>query len=118
MSRATITTASEANRRRARRTPVSGQSKIQCRKGRLGLGPNLVVKVLDLSETGACLIVKTALRPGDEAELLLSGPSFGRPLECPAEVVWSVALADGCHGVGLNFVKPIRSADRLRLAKV
>jgi len=81
------------------------------------LGPNLTVKVLDLSETGACLIVKTALKQGEETELLLSGPSFARPLQCPAQVVWSVTLADGCHGIGVNFVKPLRSAERQRLSK-
>jgi len=117
MTRQAITTASAANRRRARRSPVSGLTKVQCRKGVLGLGANLTVKVLDLSETGACLIVKTVLNQGEEAELLLSGPSFARPLQCPAQVVWSVALADGCHGIGVNFVKPLRSAERLRLSR-
>jgi len=117
MSRLPITTASTTNRRRARRSPVSGHTKVECRKGLLGLGPNLSVKVLDLSETGASLVVKTALHPGDEAELLLSGPSFARPVRCPARVVWSVTLAAGGHALGVNFERPLDAAQRHRLAK-
>lgn len=116
MDRQTITTASEVNRRRTRRTPVSGQATVQCRKGRLGLGPDLTIKVLDLSETGASLIVKSAVRQGEDVELQFSGPGF-RPLQCLAQVVWSVALADGSHGIGVNFARPLRTAERQRLSK-
>jgi len=118
MSQQAITTACATNRRRSRRAPVSGLTKAQCRKGLLGLGPNLTLKVLDLSETGACLIVKSALKVGDETELLLSGPSFVKPLQCLARVVWSVALADGSYGIGVNFAKSLRFADVQRLGKV
>jgi hypothetical protein len=117
MSRHVITTASETNRRRARRTPLSGVARVECRKGSMGLGPNLTFKVLDISETGASLIVKTAVREGDELELLISAPSFIRPLQCLAEVVWSVTLSDGSHGIGVNFAKPLRTAERQRLSK-
>jgi c-di-GMP-binding flagellar brake protein YcgR len=118
MSRQGITTASEANRRRARRTAVSGHVKVQCRKGRLGLGPDVAFKILDLSETGASLIVKAAVREGEDIELVFCSPGFPRPLSCPAEVVWSVALADGSHGIGVNFTKHLSTAQRQRLAKL
>jgi hypothetical protein len=117
MSRQGITTASETNRRRARRTPVCGAARVECRKGRLGMGPDLTLKVLDISETGASLIVKTAIRETDELEIRISAPSFSRPLQCLAEVVWSVALADGSHGIGVNFTKALSTAERQRLSK-
>ena len=117
MSRQGITTASETNRRRARRTPVCGAARVECRKGRLGLGPNLTFKVLDISETGASLIVNTPVREGDELELRISAPSFSRPLQCLAEVVWSVTLADGSQGIGVNFAKQLSTAERQRLSK-
>jgi hypothetical protein len=108
---------SQANRRRARRIPVNRLAKIQCRKSRMGLGANLTEKVLDLSETGVCLIVKAALKPGEEVELLLDNPGFTRPLTCPGKVVWSVALADGSHGIGVDFHKALSAAVCQRLGK-
>jgi hypothetical protein len=117
MTRQSVVTASQANRRRARRTPLSGLARVECRKGRLGLGANLTVKVLDLSETGVCLIVKSALKPGEDVELLLDSPGFPRPLSCPGEVVWSVALADGSRGIGVNFAQALSAAACQRLGK-
>ncbi len=52
------------NRRLAQRRPAKHRVKIVCRRGALDLGPNLAVSLLDVSETGARLIVKEAVQPG------------------------------------------------------
>jgi PilZ domain len=117
MSAQPITTASLANRRRARRCQVNGRAKTECRKGLYGLGRNEAVTTLDLSETGARLVVRTALTPGTEVEVQLTGTGVARPLKRPARVVWSLPLADGNHVTGVTFDKALPYADLQRLAR-
>jgi PilZ domain len=118
MTKQHITTASLANRRRARRCTVSGHAKIECRKGAYGLGRNLAVTTLDLSETGARLIVQAAVAPGEAVELLLSGPGVPKPFRRPGKVVWSVLLPDGSHAIGVALDRHLTYGDLQRLAKV
>jgi len=118
MSKQQIFTASLANRRRARRCPPSGQVKMECRKGSAGLGRNMAVTTLDLSETGARLTVRGPIAMGDEVEIQLAGPGVQKPVKRSATVAWSVLLHDGCHAIGVAFGKPLGYADLQRLARV
>jgi hypothetical protein len=118
MTQQRIITASLANRRRARRCAVSGLARIECRKGVGGLGRNLAVATLDLSETGARLVVEAPLAPGEAVELLLSSPGVARPFRRLGKVVWSVLLEDGSRAIGVAFEKILAYADLRRLARL
>jgi len=118
MSDPQVFTASLANRRRARRCPLSGQAKAECRKGATGLGRNVAVATLDLSETGARLVVQVPLAVGEEVELKLAGPGVQKPIGRAGRIVWSVLLQDGNHAIGVEFDKLLGYADLQRLARV
>ena len=47
--------------------------------------------LLDLSKSGARLLVPVPLQEGQEAALALQEPSQTQPLTIPAVVVWSAA---------------------------
>ncbi len=76
-----------------------------CRKGTLGLGPNIAVGLLDVSETGVRLLVKVALPKGQEVEVSLLPPGHAREFRLTGQVVWSQETTDGHHCVGIHFDK-------------
>jgi hypothetical protein len=106
-----------ANRRSGRRFALSGSSRIECRKGTLGLGPNIAQSTVNLSETGVKLILKTTLEKGKEAEILLHGPGLTRPLRRVGRVIWSRPMEDGTCCAALRFDSPIPYADLQRVTK-
>ena len=91
-----------ANRRSAIRHPLRSDIRIECRKGSMGLGPNLTQSAADLSQTGVCLTVRTVMKKGDDAEVLITGAGGATIKRC-AEVAWVVVQEDGLHLVGLRF---------------
>jgi hypothetical protein len=93
----------EKNRRLSPRRHPKRTTKATGHKGVLGLGPNVVLSVVDLCENGARLVVKVPLEKGQEVEVNLQGQSHARPLKLPAVVVWSVPTADGNYSVGVTF---------------
>jgi hypothetical protein len=92
---------SQINRRASRRWDFRGSARVECRRGTLGLGPNLVREAMDLSETGIRLLLRSPLARGEEVEVVIHGMGV-RPVKRFARVVWSVA-ADGGWQVGLAF---------------
>ncbi len=112
------TNASRTPRPRARRAPARGTSRVCCHRGTLGVGPNLAVQVLDLSETGIRLLVRQGMEPGEEIEIGLEGLNHPRPLRLPAQVVWSVAAAGGGYCIGVQFQRRLTYADLHALARV
>ena len=96
------------NRRRAPRRKPKKSSRVFCYSGRYGLGPNVAVTLLDVSETGVRLVLKVPLAVGDEVEIGLDGIGERRPSKAAAQVVWCIPLADGNHCIGARFDKPLR----------
>jgi hypothetical protein len=96
--------------------PPKGGTKAYLSGNPLGLGANLAVSVLDLSESGVRLVVKTELRPGQGVEVHLEHLT-SRAVKVPAEVVWCLPGADGRFVVGARFVRPLAYADLLALAR-
>jgi hypothetical protein len=96
-----------ANRRSALRRTPKGSAKVHCYAGKYGLGPNVAVGLLDVSEYGVRLIVKTAAKPGREIEIGLETVRGQRPTVVKAEVAWCVELADGNFCLGARFDKPL-----------
>jgi hypothetical protein len=107
----------QTNRRQSRRFPASGTARVECRKGTIGLGPNLVLRALDISETGIRLICKQALDKGTEVELLFSGVGMARPLKRLAQVSRVSACEDGSFCLGVQFDRRLNFAELQRLTR-
>jgi hypothetical protein len=60
-----------ANRRGSRRQQAKKSAAATCQKGSLGLGANLALSVLDVSETGIRLLARAALRTGQQVVITL-----------------------------------------------
>jgi hypothetical protein len=92
--------------RRSRRLPSKGSTRVKVFRNTLGLGPNIAVLALDISETGARLAVQEDLPPGHELEVYLEGPAL-QPFRCAARVTWSSKSEDGLFIIGVELHKPI-----------
>lgn len=104
------------NRRAAPRRPVKPCARVICRKGALSLGPNVARAVIDLSETGACLVLEAELAPGQEVEVEIQAPILVRSLKTFAVVVWNRAAGDGTFLAGVHFHRPLPHAEIQYLA--
>ncbi len=105
-----------ANRRAYRRHQAKRTTKVACRMGPAGGGPNLALTILDLSETGLRLLARSPLPAGQEVEVCLEGIWQRQALRLPAEVVWCLATADGKQCIGLKFHKRLSYSDVQSLA--
>jgi hypothetical protein len=110
-------TSPRVNRRSSRRLALSNLTKVECRKGTLGLGTDLNVATLDISETGVRLVLKAGLEPGQQVEVLLKGGWTCKPVKRLARVIWALLLETGNWCVGFQFDKPLPYGDMQRLAK-
>ena len=90
---------------------------MECRKGSLGLGPNLAAEILDISASGMGLIVKSALNRLDEVEVVLRNFVQSKTVKHIAQVIWCLPLQDGRFCVGLKFEKWAAYADVQMIAK-
>jgi hypothetical protein len=77
----------------------------------MGLGANLALGVLDISQTGVRLVVKAPLEKGQEIELNLFITGVSRSFKGLAEVAWCFTRADGSYIVGARFRHPIPYGD-------
>jgi hypothetical protein len=109
-------TSPPANRRAFRRLQAKRTTKVTCRLGAAGAGPNVALTILDISETGLRLLTKSPLPAGQQVEISLEGLWQRQPLRLPAEVVWCLATADGKQCMGLKFLKRLSYADFQGLA--
>jgi hypothetical protein len=105
----------EANRRASRRQRGRGNLKVECRKGAHGLGPNAAVSLLDLSELGACLVLKAKWDKGQEVEVLILGGYGTEAIKRLANVVWSQPTENNCYVTGVHFQRALRYGDLQRL---
>jgi hypothetical protein len=110
-------TSSPSNRRSSRRFTVTGSARIECRKGTLGLGQNLNINTLDISETGVRLVLKEVVAKGQEMEVLVEGGGIVRPIKRMARVIWAIPLEKRACCVGLRFDKALAYTDLQRVAK-
>jgi hypothetical protein len=110
-----VTTAQEGstpirkNKRASRRQPAKGSTRAVAYGNALGLGRNIASAVLDVSETGARLLLTKRLADGAEFEVNFEGPG-SRPVKMLALVVWSVEAADGRFVTGIRFEKALNYA--------
>lgn len=95
-----------ANRRDARRLPPRQSTRAGCFVAG-STTPDLLLSLLDLSQSGARLILRGSVAVGTELELSLESPQLPQPLRVPMKVVWSLPLTDGRHCIGARFVQPM-----------
>jgi len=102
------------NRRAAiRRKPKSIQ--VRCRRGWMGVGPDIALTLRSISETGALLLVTDALKPAEEVELEFDASFFPKPLRVRANVVRAKIVPGNVYCVGVKFQQRISYADFNRL---
>jgi hypothetical protein len=107
-----------SNRRRDPRRGAKGSSRAACYTGRFGLGPNVAVRLLDVSEGGVRLVLRDPVLPGHEVVVGLDAPGERRAILITGVVVWCAALADGTHCVGIRLDKPLRWAALQALSRL
>jgi hypothetical protein len=105
------------NRRGSRRRPPKSSTKIRCFRGAMGLGSDVALSALDISETGASLLLKAAFKAGEQMELQLESTIQRRPIRLRATVIWCVAAQDDRWMVGVKFQGTVRYADLNDLAR-
>jgi PilZ domain len=91
------------NRRASRRRAPKGSTRTYCYRGVMGLGTNLALSAVEVSETGACLLVKEPFDKNEEVEVQLEGMVNRRPIRKMARVVWCVTAGPERWRIGLQF---------------
>jgi PilZ domain-containing protein len=95
------------NRRGTSRRPPRGRIKVECHVGTTGLGRNIARQLLDLSRTGARLLVTQELAAEVEVELCVTSYGRPKPLRAPALVVRSQPAEEGLHVLSIHFERPL-----------
>ena len=114
---ANITSTSEKNRRNSPRKSVRPGAKIEVRKGSFGFGKNILVRVLDLSETGMSAVIKEELPAKSEIEAVLIGNGTTKPSKRIGVVCWIVPAEEGQFCVGIAFDKRLAYSDAINFFK-
>jgi hypothetical protein len=109
-------TTSRPNKRRCRRQTPKSNLKVRAFKSTLGLGANIALAILDISENGVRLLLKENLPVGHSFEVTLE-PVSCKTVKTIAEVVWSIPAADGTFCVGTRFQKNLPYSDLALLAR-
>jgi hypothetical protein len=68
---------------------------------------NLAVYAQEVSEEGMRLILRRALPPDTEVEVVLSAPELAEPLRRLARIAWCKPLTAGVAWAGMHFDPPI-----------
>ena len=110
------TASRNANRRKSPRRRPRGTVRLECRKGSFGLGANLALNLLDVSDSGVRLVLTEPLQSGAEVEVLISGYGMRDTIKRLAVVRWQVTLDTGHFCVGIEFQKRIPYRDWQMLA--
>jgi hypothetical protein len=103
--------ATPLNRRRARRYPLKSVIRVACRTRTAGVGANLVVAALGLSETGIHLVLREPVQKGNEVEVTLADASPMGPTRRKARIVWLKTIAENRSHAGLAFDRPLSIGD-------
>jgi hypothetical protein len=94
-----------------RRLALNG-AQLEFRRGSLGLGADLAVALIDVSDDGFCVHLKEPVAPGDEAEVAVGRPLGGKLIKRIARVAW-------CRPAwGKGFLVEVVLSRRLNLAQV
>jgi hypothetical protein len=95
-----------AERRAAQRRPARPGSRAEVRRGNLGMGPDLAVGLVDVSEGGAQVRLTCPLLPGEQIQIALWPPRGIRSVRMPATVCW-------CRTTGGVVLAGVRLRERI-----
>ena len=95
------------DRRLSPRRPARPGSKVFCLQGGYGVGRNIALAVLDISETGVRLRLRELLQRGQEIRVGFLPPGFFREFRMSGVVVWCVPAHDGTHLAGVRLDEPL-----------
>jgi hypothetical protein len=85
---------------------------LEFRRGASGLGPNLGLELVDVSEDGLCVHIKESVAPGDEVEVAVGRPLGGKLHKRHGRVRW-------CRPAwGTGFLVEVHLARRLLLIEL
>jgi hypothetical protein len=106
--------ANGVNRRGAiRRKPKGVQ--VCCRRGAAGVGTDIAMLLRSISESGARLLVTSALDSGEEVEVEFRSASYPKVIRLRAEVVRCKACPGGAYCAAVQFQKRLDYAEFSRL---
>lgn len=80
------------DRRIVRRRPLKKGVTLTVRRGAMGLGPNLALSTVELSDDGIQVRVKVEFKKGDEIEIGLTAVGKSKPMLLMADVRWCRAV--------------------------
>jgi hypothetical protein len=102
------------NRRGAIRRKPKGVE-VSCRRGALGVGPDIAVMLRSLSETGARLLVTTRLKAGEEVEVEFRGASTPKVIRLLADVVRTQRVPGEVYCTAVRFQKRLSYGEFTRM---
>jgi hypothetical protein len=97
-----------------RRLTPKGGGRVQCRRGTLGLGPDLGVRLVEVWPDGAGVLVRESLAGGAEVSLVLEGPGSSPPVK-PTGTVARCEAAAGGYLAEVEFRRRLERAELLSL---
>jgi hypothetical protein len=100
-----------SEQRLSRRRQARAGTRVEYRRGLLGLGRDLAVAVVDLSEDGLRIRLTTEVKPGEEAEVMLGRPGGGKAMKAEAEVRWCSPIGDGTFLAGVRLRRRLAYRD-------
>jgi hypothetical protein len=88
--------------------------RVEVRRGPLGIGPNLAVRLVEVSEAGARVRLKLPVAVGEEFEVTFWPRARLGPIGGPAVVRWCRPSRPGTFVAGVRFRRRLTEAE-LRL---
>jgi CheY-like chemotaxis protein len=107
--------AAQPDRRAFPRLTAAGDVKIACFMGRLNYGQNLAMALIDFSEAGMCLRLKTPVEVGQEVFVTLEGSCLKRPMICAGTVVWIDKSRETDYSAGVLLDRYVKYRDATRI---
>jgi hypothetical protein len=104
-------------RRLTRRRAARGGARAEVRRGDLGLGPDVAVALVDVSEDGVGIRTKVEVQVDDGVTVGLGRPGGGKLLVAQGIVRWCRPEPDGRFRVGLALRRRLTHADLMDLAR-
>lgn len=92
--------------RRSRRLSPRYNTRLEAYRSPQAAGPNIAVRVLDISAHGARLALSEALPPGHAMGVAIYGPHL-QPVAAVGHVIWCRPADDGTFTVGVEFRSPV-----------
>jgi hypothetical protein len=104
-----------ADRRVNDRRKARAGSRVEVRRGALGMSPDLALKLVDVSEGGVQARLVASARAGEQVEVALWPPGKGHSVRGPAVVCWCLPTPTGEFRVGLRLRRrlPVEIVDLL-----